>query len=53
MAKLSPTQVKTGDAIKAKSNGRSDTVRAVSVILHLENGQDEVYPIDEKVEVLK
>ncbi len=41
-----------GSIVKPKNAEGSEVVRGVSVVLHLSNGQDEVYPANEQVTIL-
>ncbi len=45
----SPRLIRRGDVVQQKGVERSEVVRDVSVVLHLANGQDEVYHVSEAV----
>lgn len=46
---VNPRTVFRGDVIVPKGWDKSEAVRSVSIVLHLANGQDEVYTTDETV----
>lgn len=49
---IDPRQVLPGHIIRSKTSDSDEVVRGVSVIVHLANGFDEVYEIDETVGIV-
>lgn len=45
----SPRLVRAGDRVQMKGSQATEVVRDVSLVLHLANGVDEVYKVDEPV----
>lgn len=47
-----PRVVRPGDFVVPKGGGRAEFVKSVSVILHLDNGVDEVYRDTEQIQAI-
>lgn len=49
---IDPRNVLPGHFIRSRQSGQDEAVRSVSVIVHLANGFDEVYELDERVGIV-
>ena len=50
--KIPVKNIAPGDTVRMKGNGPDSDVKAISLVLHLENGMDEVYEAEDEVSVV-
>lgn len=50
---INPRSVSVGDRVKVKSSARLDKVKSISIVLHLENGIDDVYRDEETITIIE